>query len=98
MEALHRAVAKAKRGLAAANVVWQVVRGPIVATVATMARIGWEALSATQIRTHTGRVLELTVDPPAVVKGLADEAVRRWRWARAGGRCSERSGRRFRWF
>lgn len=45
--------------------------------VATAQRLVWTAPS---LDTHRGRVLQLLVDPPAVVAAKAKEAVRRWRF------------------
>ncbi len=75
--AVHKATAK----LARANAVWGQVTGPASAVVATAARIGWQVEGTTFV-TDRGRVLDLLVDPPCVVRREVDEAVQRWRWGR----------------
>ena len=42
---------------------WNKVHGPVAATLATCARIGWVVENVTTLMTHTGSVLELEVDP-----------------------------------
>ena len=61
---------------------WNRVRGPIAATIATCARIGWTVVNATKLLSHTGRVFDLEVDPPVVVREAANDAVKLWRWQR----------------
>ena len=43
-------------------------------------RLRWEVVSSTEVRTDHGKVLDLLLDPPAVVKTEVIRAVRRWRW------------------
>ena len=65
---------------AAAQEPWRVCYGPAAALILTCERIGWQVLSATEIKTDLGRIILLLNDPPIVVTKLCDEAVRRWRW------------------
>ena len=68
--------------LSKARSVWAVVRGPAAALVATVQRLGWTVGSATLLTDDKGRIIDLLKDSPAYVKGLAVDAVQRWRWSR----------------
>ena len=80
VSALHRMVFDAKKRLAKARSVWSVCYGPAAAVVATCARLNWNVLDATAIKTDDGKVLHLNLDPPVVVMQEVKKAVRRWRW------------------
>jgi hypothetical protein len=75
-------VAKARTKLAMAKRVWQVVKGPAAATVATAARLGWTMHDATSATTDEGRTIDFDLDPPSVIARLVADAVRRWQWRR----------------
>ena len=47
--------------------VWAKVKGPAAAVVATAARIGWQVVSASQVITDLGDVLNLRLDQPKVI-------------------------------
>ncbi len=79
---LSRAVARAKGKLSGARNPWGAVAGPAAATVATAARLGWVFDGADILITDNGRRLDLTLDPPIMIKSEVIAAVRRWRWAR----------------
>ncbi len=81
-QALAKAVDRAKAKLARAKNPWGLVAGPAAATVATAARLGWQLHGAEVMITDRGRRIDLTLDPPVVVKKEVEAAVRRWRWAR----------------
>ena len=66
---------------AAAKSIWQHVKGPGAATLATIRRLNWTAESAVAFTTDAGRKLNLQLDPPIVVKAEVVAAVRRWREA-----------------
>ena len=53
---------------------WQKVTGPATALIMTCLRLGWRA-QGPRLFTHTDRVLDMRVDPPAVVKQHMQEAV-----------------------
>ena len=61
---------------------WNKIIGPATAVVACINRLGWELLSARQLRTDSGTVINLDVDPPVVIANEAKLSVRRWRWNR----------------
>ena len=77
--ALQQMVVCAKTKLAAAKSIWQHVRGPAAATVASAWRLGWQVHSYSALTTDLGRSLDLTLDPPVVVNREIVRAVRRWR-------------------
>ena len=61
---------------------WGTVRGPIGATLAAAARLGWKLEAPTVVVDDLGHRVDLAVDPPALVRQLVRAAVRRWRWRR----------------
>ena len=61
---------------------WNKVNGPANTVVACINRLGWEMLSARQLRTDSGMVINLDDDPPVVIANEAKLSVRRWRWNR----------------
>ena len=85
----------------AATSVWSRVTGPVAALLASIWRIGWDMVEPHILLTDVGRVLDLRLDPPAVVQAEAKVAVRRWQLARvlklnplwtptpAGGTCPD---------
>ncbi len=79
-------IAKARARLARAKRVWQAVKGPAAAVVATAGRIGWTMHSATSITTDEGRHLNLDLDPPCVIATYVAAAVRRWQWGRVAAK------------
>ena len=94
IEAMQRTIRKAKLELARAKRQWSVVKGPAAATVATLARIGWTAVDATTAYSDQGDEVAFTKDPPAMVKKMIHDAVRRWRWRQAGMTGEGSEGRR----
>ena len=76
---MQQMVVVAKAKLTSAKSIWQHVRGPAAATVASAWRIGWQAHSYTAFTTDLGRSLDFTLDPPVVVNREIVRAVRRWR-------------------
>ena len=48
--------------------------------VASCARLTWTVVNALRLKTDTGIILDLTLDPPAVVELQVRLAVVRWRW------------------
>ena len=56
--------------------------GPAAAFVLTCWRLGWTVVSGVVVITDTGRELNLTLDPPAVILKQCRMAVQRWRWKR----------------
>jgi hypothetical protein len=48
--------------------------------VASCARIKWTVLDAFRLKTDAGVVLDLRLDPPAMVEAQVKRAVERWRW------------------
>ena len=77
--ALEQMVVAANATLGKATSVWQHVRGPAAATVASAWRLGWQVHAHDSITTDLGRQLNLTLDPPVVVQKEVARAVRRWR-------------------
>ena len=61
---------------------WPMVRGPFGAMVATAHRLGWQLATCTSVVDDLGFPIDLTVDPPAMVRQRAIAAVWRWRWRR----------------
>ena len=59
---------------------WSAANGPASALLLTVKRVGWEVVSATELISDRGKRLNLTVDPPVVIKRAVEAAVRRWRW------------------
>ncbi len=80
--ALNTTMAKVKLKLLHASRPWARVTGPAAAVVATAARLGWHVADATTLVTDRGRRLDLTCDPPTVVRREVRAAVDRWRWRR----------------
>ena len=82
-ESMAAALAHAQsRVLIGGTVCWRRVAGPAAAVVATAARIGWAFGTATQLHTDDGMLLDLLLDPPAVIKEQVALAVGRWRLRR----------------
>ena len=79
---LRASVARAIARLSGAARPWGKVHGPAAAAVASAHRLRWTVRGATVFVTDRGRILDLTLDPPAVVRKEVAEAVTRWRWAR----------------
>ena len=79
---LRRMMVKAKKKLQGAARPWARVYGPAAAVLATAERLGWVVNDAFCFTTDEGRHLDITEDPPAVVKMLVTEAVTRWKWRR----------------
>ena len=67
--------------LTGATSLWQHVRGPTAATLASAWRIGWKMHNFSSITTDLGKNLDLKLDPPVVVQREVVRAVRRWREA-----------------
>ena len=59
---------------------WAKVCGPGAALVMTCLRIEWQVISARHLVTHDGELLDLKLDPPAVVLQKVVDAVWKWRW------------------
>ena len=78
--ALRALAAQAKLQLARSKRIWASVKGPGAAMVASCARLQWTVLDAFQLRTDAGVVLDLRLDPPAIVEAQVKKAVERWRW------------------
>ena len=76
---LERLADTAITTLSAARSIWQNVKGPAAATVASAWRLEWTVHSANQFTTDQGRLLNLDLDPPVVIKRECYLAVRRWR-------------------
>ena len=78
-KALQQMVVVAKTKLVATKSVRQHVRGPAAATVASAWRLGWQIHSFSAFTTDLGRSLDLTLDPPVVIRREVVRAVKRWR-------------------
>ena len=76
---LQQITAAAQNKLADAANRWQRVAGPAAATVASAWRLGWQVHSHAAFTTDLGRSLDLTNDPPVVVRREVVRSVRRWR-------------------
>ncbi len=76
---LHKSITTAKMQLIKAAKPWAVVNGPAAAAVATAGRLGWTFHDAERIETDDGELIDMSLDPPVVVKRRVEEAVRRWR-------------------
>jgi hypothetical protein len=72
--------ASAKLRLTNASRIWAKVYGPAAAMVASCARLDWVVIDGLNLVTDEGKPLNLSIDPPAVVREECREAVRRWRW------------------
>lgn len=83
---IGRAIAAAKLMLVEAVVSWLKARGLAVAFLASAARLERTVRDAITCVTDVGRVLDLTLDPPAVVRLEIEESVRRWRWRNIAAR------------
>ena len=77
--ALQRIVGSKSTTLRAAKSVWQNVRGPGAAMIASAWRLQWEVEAAHLLTTDEGRRLDLRKDPPVLVRQEVCQAVRRWR-------------------
>ena len=84
VEWMQKTVTKAKLELTKAKRQWAVVKGLAAAMVATLARLGWTVLDAVNVYTDNFEQLDFQKDPPARVKQLIHDSVRRWRWKLAG--------------
>ena len=78
--AMMALAAQAKLQLIRAKRIWATVTGPGAAMVASCARLKWTVVNAMRLKTDTGIILDLTLDPPAVVEQQVRLAVVRWRW------------------
>ncbi len=81
-EVLTKSLEAARLELAKAKSPWMRVAGPSAAMLATTARLGWSVKDVDTIITDDGRILDLKIDPPIVIKDEVIRAVRRWRWKR----------------
>ena len=57
---------------------WTCVANPAEAYVASLARIGWRALSASKVLDHQGHVWDFLSMAPAAIAAFAACAARRW--------------------
>ena len=92
IEVMQKSIRKAKVALVSAKRQWAVVKGPAAALVATVARLGWTVVDATLAFTDLKEEVSFTKDPPAAIKKMVFDAVRRWRWRVAGFAGEEGSG------
>ena len=77
---LKRAFAEATTAMdGKGNSAWQRVRGPTMAMIATLDRVGWWAKSHTLLVDDVGDTHDLTLDPPIAIKQAMDRTTRRWR-------------------
>ena len=60
---LQASIDDAKTRTTASPQPWRVVYGPAAALVCTAERLNWEVISAMELCTDVGRVLDLTLDP-----------------------------------
>ena len=79
LEDLNLAVWTARNKLTQAAHPWRLIYGPAAATVVTCARLDWKLIDVSTIITDGGHWIDLTQDPPVVVKRKVHEAVIRWR-------------------
>jgi hypothetical protein len=61
---------------------WAACYGPGAAYLQTCRRLGWQVIDAAKVRTDQGELLDLRLDPTAVVVQQCHLAVQRWRWKR----------------
>ena len=94
---MQKVITKAKLVMRDAKNRWAKSKGPGAAYLLTCQRLGWVVVDATLVRTDLDELLDLRLDPPAVVLQRCDDAVRRWRWKRIELSCpklaAEGSGR-----
>jgi hypothetical protein len=74
-EALRGLFAKATANLDGRASPWSMVRGPISASVATAQRLGWRFVSPTIVVDDLERRVDLTLDPPSLVRQQVRAAV-----------------------
>ena len=60
---------------------WQLVRSPIDAVIATAARIGWRFASGTGVRDRQGVIHDLLTTSTRVLRRAIDRDVEGWLWA-----------------
>ena len=82
VKTMHRMIEHAKEELQHAKSPWSKVYGPAATIVMTCRRLRCTVLSATHFVTDNGHLLNLVLDPPAVVLKLCTASVQRWRWRR----------------
>jgi hypothetical protein len=80
--ALALDVAAAKQRLCKASCLWKAVTGPASAFVASALRLGWTVHDYSHVTDDAGNKFDLARDPPALVKQMVAESVRRWQVAR----------------
>jgi len=73
-------VAAAKQRLCKAACLWKAVTGPAFVTSAL--RLGWVVSDYRHVTDDAGNQFDLARDPPALVKQMVAESVRRWQVAR----------------
>ena len=87
LRVLSLLVQRAIELLASASNVWNCVRGPGAAFVASAQRLGWTVKDATSMIDDRGNHISLFRDSPAQVRVLVHRSVRRWRWRRIEDKC-----------
>jgi hypothetical protein len=65
-----------------ATCTWARVAGPAAATLATLGRLAWTAVSASVLQDDRGVIWDLVRDSPAVVKAAVSRSTARWRFRR----------------
>ena len=68
LRSLESMVDKLLVKLAEAKSVWQLVRGPAAAMIASARRLGWTVVNATELITDHVKTLAVALVSPAVVK------------------------------
>ena len=58
---------------------WSVVKGLVMAVVATVLRLGWHMESPHSAVDDTGATWNFKMDPPAAIKKAVKQSSRRWR-------------------
>ena len=79
---LQTVIRDAKKRFSNARNTWACVRGPAAVWVATAHRLGWQVNTAPHLLDDNGKVVNLTLESPCMVKGWVAEVVQRWRWKR----------------
>ena len=79
IRAMDLLITNAAERFSNARSVWQHVRGPGAAVLATARRLNWSFDDAATMVSDTGRTFNLLLDPPVVIKAECIAAVKRWR-------------------
>ena len=79
------------------NPSWARCIGPMAAVMLSLAKVDWELVSPTQLRSRDGQALSLLTTPPKEVRDMVIEGVRQWQRSHMLDRAPEATGAEYLW-